>query len=210
MHDVPAEVADAVDEELVRQLTQRARAEGSKLAGEGGLLQKLTKMVVESAVGGEIDDHLGYAKHDAAGRNGGNSRNGKRSKTLLTEAGPIEIDVPRDRDGSFEPQLVAKRQRRLSGVDDLVISLSAKGLTHGEIAAHLAEVYGAEVSKQTISTITDRVMEGMAEWQGRILDPVYAVVFIDAINVKIREGQVANRPVYLALGVTVDGERDVL
>ena len=210
MHDVPAEVADAVDEELVWQLTQRARAEGLKLTGEGGLLQKLTKLVVESALDGEIDDHLGYAKHDAAGRNGGNSRNGKRSKTLLTEAGPIEIDVPRDRDGSFEPQLVAKRQRRLTGVDDLVISLSAKGLTHGEIAAHLAEVYGAQVSKQTISTITEKVMEGMAQWQSRPLERVYPVVFIDCVNVTIREGNVANRPIYIAVAVTVDGERDIL
>src|SRR6201982_4034577 len=124
--------------------------------------------------------------------------------------GPVEISVPRDRDSSFEPKIVAKRQRRLTGVDELVISLSAKGLTHGEIAAHLAEVYGAEVSKQTITAITDRVMEGLADWQSRPLDPVYAVIFIDAINVKIREGQVANRPIYLALGVTVDGERDVL
>ena len=210
MHDVPAEVADAVDEELVWQLTQRARAEGLKLTGEGGLLQKLTKLVVESALDGEIDDHLGYAKHDAAGRNGGDSRNGKRSKTLLTEAGPIEIDVPRDRDGSFEPQLVAKRQRRLTGVDDLVISLSAKGLTHGEIAAHLAEVYGAQVSKQTISSITEKVMEGMAQWQSRPLERVYPVVFIDCVNVKIREGNVANRPIYIAVAVTVDGERDIL
>jgi transposase-like protein len=210
MHDVPAEVADAVDEELVWQLTQRARAEGLKLTGEGGLLQKLTKLVVESALDGEIDDHLGYAKHDAAGRNGGDSRNGKRSKTLLTEAGPIEIDVPRDRDGSFEPQLVAKRQRRLTGVDDLVISLSAKGLTHGEIAAHLAEVYGAQVSKQTISSITEKVMEGMAQWQSRPLERVYPVVFIDCVNVTIREGNVANRPIYIALAVTVDGERDIL
>jgi transposase-like protein len=181
-----------------------------KLTGEGGLLQKLTKLVVESALDGEIDDHLGYAKHDAAGRNGGDSRNGKRSKTLLTEAGPIEIDVPRDRDGSFEPQLVAKRQRRLTGVDDLVISLSAKGLTHGEIAAHLAEVYGAQVSKQTISSITEKVMEGMAQWQSRPLERVYPVVFIDCVNVKIREGNVANRPIYIAVAVTVDGERDIL
>ena len=167
-------------------------------------------MVVEGALEGEMDDHLGYGKHDPAGRNGSNSRNGHRAKTVLTDTGPVEITVPRDRDSSFEPKIVAKRQRRLTGVDEMVISLSAKGLTHGEISAHLAEVYGAEVSKQTISTITDRVMDGMAEWQSRPLDPVYAVVFIDAINVKIREGQVANRPVYLALGVTVDGERDVL
>ena len=167
-------------------------------------------MVVEGALEGELDDHLGYGKHDPEGRDGGNSRNGHRAKTVLTDTGPVEISVPRDRDSSFEPKIVAKRQRRLSGVDEIVISLSAKGLTHGEIAAHLAEVYGAEVSEQTITSITNRVMEGMAEWQSRPLDPawrVYAVIFIDAINVKIREGQVANRPIYLALGVTVDGER---
>src|SRR6201985_2852966 len=200
----------AADEQVLRELTERARAGGLKLTGEGGLLGKLTKMVVEGALEGELDDHLGYGKHDPEGRAGGNPRTGHRAKTVLTDTGPVEISVPRDRDSSFEPKIVAKRQRRLTGVDEMVISLSAKGLTHGEIAAHLAEVYGAEVSKQTITTITDRVMEGMAEWQSRPLDPVYAVLFIDAINVKIREGQVANRPIYLALGVTVDGERDVL
>jgi putative transposase len=200
----------AADEQLLRELTERARAGGLKLTGEGGLLGKLTKMVVEGALEGELDDHLGYSRHDPEGRKSGNSRNGHRAKTVITEAGPVELSVPRDRDSSFEPKIVAKRQRRLTGVEDMVISLSAKGLTHGEIAAHLAEVYGAEVSKQTITTITDRVMDGMAEWQSRPLDPVYAVVFIDAIQVKIREGQVANRPVYLALGVTADGTRDIL
>src|SRR5213079_2121098 len=138
---------------------------------------------------GELDDHLGYGKHAPAGRNGGNSRNGHRAKTVLTDTGALEITVPRDRDASFEPKIVAKRQRRLTGIDDMVVSLSAKGLTHGEIAAHLAEVYGAEVSKQTITTITERVMEGMADWQSRPLDPVYAVIFVDAIQVKIRQGQ---------------------
>src|SRR6516162_7265277 len=200
----------AADEQVLRELTERARAGGLKLTGEGGLLGRLTKMVIEGALEGEMDDHLGYAKHDPAGRDGGNSRNGHRAKTVLTEAGPVEISVPRDRDSSFEPAIVAKRQRRLSGVEDLVISLSAKGLTHGEIAAHLEEVYGAGVSKQTITAITDRVMEGLAEWQGRPLDAVYAVLFIDAIQVKIREGQVANRPVYVVLGVTADGQRDIL
>ncbi len=200
----------AADEQLLRELTERARAGGLKLTGEGGLLGKLTKMVVEGALEGELDDHLGYARHDRAGRDGGNSRNGHRAKTVLTDTGPVEISVPRDRDAQFEPKIVAKRQRRLTGVDEMVISLSAKGLTHGEISAHLAEVYGAEVSKQTITAITERVMEGMAEWQSRPLDAVYAVIFIDAINVKIREGQVANRPIYLALGVTADGERDML
>ena len=200
----------AADEQVLRELAERARADGLKLTGEGGLLGRLTKMVIEGALEGELDDHLGYEKNDPAGRDGGNSRNGHRAKTVLTEAGPVEISVPRDRESSFEPQVVAKRQRRLTGVEDLVISLSAKGLTHGEIAAHLEEVYGAEVSKQTITAITDRVMEGLADWQNRPLDAVYAVLFIDAINVKIREGQVANRPVYLALGVTADGQRDIL
>jgi putative transposase len=200
----------AADEQLLRELTERARTGGLQLTGEGGLLGKLTKMVIEGALEGELGDHLGCAKHDPAGRDNGNSRNGHRAKTVLTDTGPVEISVPRDRDSSFEPKIIAKRQRRLTGVDDMVISLSAKGLTNGEISAHLAEVYGAEVSKQTITTITERVMEGMAEWQSRPLDPVYAVLFIDAINVKIREGQVASRPIYLALGVTVDGERDIL
>jgi transposase-like protein len=203
--------ADAVtDEQLIAMLVDRARGDGLKLTGEGGLLQQLTKRVLESALDGEITDHVGYDKHDPAGRGSGNTRNGSRTKTVLTDVGPVEVRVPRDAAGTFEPQIVRKRQRRLTGVDDMVLSLSAKGLTHGEIAAHLAEVYGAEVSKQTISTITDKVMDGMAEWQNRPLDPVYPVVFIDAINVKIRGGQVANRPIYLAMAVTVDGHRDIL
>src|SRR6266496_828555 len=211
MGEAVGQLADEVVEaQLVRELTERARAQGLRLTGEGGLLGRLTKRVLESALEGEMDDHLGYGKHDPAGRDGGNSRNGTRVKTVLSDIGPIEIEVPRDRDSSFTPQIVAKRQRRLSGVDDLVISLSAKGLTHGEIAAHLREVYGAEVSKQTITVITEKVMEGMAAWQSRPLDAVYPVLFIDCVHVKIRDGQVANRPIYVALGVTVDGERDIL
>jgi transposase-like protein len=155
-----------------------------QLTGEGGLLQQLTKRLLESALEGEITDHLGYDKHDPAGKDGGKSRNGTRSKTVLTEVGPVEIAVPRDRDGSFEPKIVKKRQKRLTGVDEMVISLAAKGLTTGEVQAHLTEVYGAEVSRQTISTITDKVLEGMAEWQNRPLDVVYPVVFIDAIHVR--------------------------
>jgi transposase-like protein len=201
---------DELDQQLVGQLVDRARSQGLRLTGEDGLLAQLTKRIIESAAEGEMDDHLGYAKHDPAGRDGGNSRNGARTKSVLTDIGPVEVAIPRDRDGTFEPHIVRKRQRRLSGLDSLVISLSAKGLTHGEICAHLAEVYGAQVSKQTISTITDRVIEGMSEWQNRPLDPVYPVVFIDAINVKIRDGNVANRPIYIALAVTVDGTRDVL
>src|ERR1041384_4318454 len=202
--------AKAVDDQLIDELVGRAQAEGLQLTGEGGLLQQLTKRLLESALEGEITDHLGYDKHDPAGKDGGNSRNGKRSKIVLTDVGPVEISVPRDRDGSFEPKIVKKRQKRLTGVDELVISLSAKGLTTGEVQAHLAEVYGAEVSRQTISTITDKVIEGMAEWQNRPLDPVYPVIFIDAINVKIRDAKVANRPNSGALAVTCEGRRDVL
>jgi putative transposase len=201
---------DPVDEQLIDRLASRARAGGLQLAGEGGLLQQLTKRLLESALEGELTDHLGYDRHDAAGRDSGNSRNGHRLKTVLTDVGPVEVDVPRDRDASFEPKIVAKRQRRLAGVDELVISLSAKGLTTGEVQAHLAEVYGAQVSRQTISTITDKVVEGMTEWQNRPLDPVYPVLFIDAIHVKIRDGKVANRPIYVALAVTCDGQRDIL
>lgn len=199
-----------VSDARLQELVDQARAEGLQLTGDGGLLAKLTKLVVESALEGEMDDHLGYGKNDPAGRGSGNSRNGRRAKTVLTEAGPVELDVPRDRDSSFEPKIVAKRQRRLTGVEDMVISLSAKGLTTGEISAHLAEVYNAEVSKQTISTITERVMDGMLEWQNRPLDPVYPVLFIDCIHVKIRDGNVANRPIYVVMGVTVDGTRDIL
>src|SRR5918998_462919 len=142
---------DAVDEQLIARLAGKAREGGLALTGEGGLLAQLTKRLVESALEGEITDHLGYDRHDAAGGDGGNSRNGHRAKTVLTEVGPVEIEVPRDRDATFEPKIVAKRQRRLSGVDELVISLSAEGLTTGEVQAHLAEVYGAQVSRQTIS-----------------------------------------------------------
>lgn len=211
-HESVAEPVGAAtsDEQLIAMLVDRARREGMQLTGAGGLLQQLTKRVLESALEGEITDHLGYDKHDAAGRNSGNSRNGTRAKTVLTDVGPVEVKVPRDVEGSFEPQIVRKRQRRLTGVDEMVLSLSAKGLTHGEISAHLAEIYGAEVSKQTISTITDQVMEGMAEWQNRPLDRVYPVLFVDAINVKIRDGKVANRPVYVVMAVTVEGTRDIL
>ena len=203
-------IAEALDPALVARLAAQARVQGVQLLGRGGVLQQLTKRFLEAALEAEMDEHLGYDKHDAAGRNGGNSRNGRRAKTLLTEVGPVDIAVPRDRDGSFAPAIVPKRSRRLGGVEDLVVSLSAKGLTHGEICAHLAEVYGAEVSKDRITAITDRVMDGMTEWHNRPLDAVYPVIFIDCIHVKIRDGQVANRPIYIALAVTVDGGRDIL
>jgi putative transposase len=205
-----SDLAQLLDGDVVARLTKDAQQAGIPLSGEGGLLKQLTRMVLETALQGEMDAHLGYGKHEPAGRTGGNSRNGTRSKTVVTDVGPVEIAVPRDRDASFTPQIVAKRQRRLSGVDDLVISLTARGLSSGEICAHLAEVYGTSVSKETISVITDRVLDTMAEWQARPLDAVYPVLFVDCIYMKIRDGQVANRPVYVVLGVTVDGGSDVL
>ncbi|WP_407701468.1 IS256 family transposase [Thermomonospora echinospora] len=208
--DKPADQPGGVDPELIGRLVAQAREQGMELTGEGGLLAELTKRVLESALEGELTDHLGYDRHDAAGDGSGNSRNGKRAKTVITDVGPVTIEVPRDRDASFEPKIVRKRQRRLSGVDEMVLSLSAKGLTHGEISAHLAEVYGAQVSKQTISTITDKVIDGMTEWQNRPLDAVYPVIFLDAVHVKIRDGQVVNRPIYVALAVTGEGTRDIL
>ncbi len=200
-----AEQAAAV--ELVRLAKER----GLSLTGPGGLLKQLTKTVLETALNEEMTEHLGYGKHYPAGAGSGNIRNGTRSKTVLTEAtGRVEIDVPRDRASTFEPQIVRKRQRRLDGVDEVVLSLYAKGLTPGEISAHFAEIYGASVSKETISRITDTVIEEMNDWSVRPLDATYAAIFIDAIVVKVRDGQVANRPFYAAIGVTLAGERDIL
>lgn len=197
-------------QDLAARLVEQAQADGVNLVGPGGLLAELTKRVLELGLEVEMSEHLGYDKHDAAGRDGGNSRNGTRTKTVITEIGPVPIEVPRDRDGSFEPKTVRKRQRRLEGVDAMVLSLFAKGLTTGEISAHLVEVYGTDVSKETISKITDAIVEEMDEWLVRPLDPVYPVVFIDAIHVKVRDGQVANRAFYCAIGVTVEGKREIL
>ena len=195
---------------LAQRLVDQAREAGIDLVGPGGLLTGLTKQVLETALEEELTEHLGYDHSDRAAKASSNERNGTRSKTVLTEIGPVEIDVPRDRDGSFEPAIVRKRQRRLDGVDQLVLSLTARGLTTGEISAHFQEVYGASVSKDTISRITDKVIEEMTEWQHRPLDRVYPVIFIDAIVVKVRDGQVTNKPFYAVIGVTTGGERDIL
>jgi len=205
----PAE--QSAEQQVAAELVRQAREKGLSLTGPEGLLKQLTKTVIEVALQEEMTDHLGYEKHDPVGAGTGNIRNGTRGKTVLTEAsGPVEIEVPRDRAGTFEPQIVKKRQRRLEGVDQVVLSLYAKGLTTGEISAHFAEIYGASVSKETISRITDRVLEEMQEWATRPLNAVYAAVFVDAIVVKVRDGQVTNRPFYAAIGVTLDGERDIL
>jgi transposase-like protein len=199
------------EEKVAEELVARAREQGLSLTGPDGLLKQLTKTVLETALNQELAEHLGHDKHGLAGNETGNVRNGTRAKTVLTEAtGQVGIEVPRDREGTFEPQIVKKRQRRLSGVDEMVLSLYAKGLTTGEISAHFAEIYGASVSKETISRITDKVIEEMQSWQQRPLDEVYAAVFIDAIMVKVRDGQVANRPIYAAIGVSLAGEKDIL
>jgi len=195
---------------LAQQLVAQAKAAGIDLVGPDGLLTGLTKQVLETALDEELTEHLGYPPGQREAKTGTNERNGTCTKTVLTEIGPVEIDVPRDRDGSFEPAIVKKRQRRLNGVDELVLSLTARGLTTGEISAHFAEVYGASVSKDTISRITDKVVGEMAEWQTRPLDEVYPVIFIDALVVKVRDGQVTNKPFYVVIGVTTRGERDIL
>jgi putative transposase len=204
---VPARIDQ---QQLAQELVGAARAEGVELVGPGGLLTGLTKTVLETALEAEMSEHLGYDKHDVVGRDGGNSRNGTRAKIVLTEIGPVQIEVPRDRDASFDPVIVRKRQRRLDGIDEIVLSLTARGLTTGEVAAHFAEVYGATVSRDTISRITDKVLEEMTEWQHRPLDRVYPVLFVDAIHLKVRDGQVTNRPFYVVIGVSVDGHRDIL
>ncbi|WUC07776.1 IS256 family transposase [Nocardia sp. NBC_00565] len=204
---------EASAEELAAQeLVRMAKEQGLSLTGPNGLLKQFTKTVLETALNEEMTEHLGFDKGQApTERETTNVRNGTRSKTVLTEAtGHVPIEVPRDRDGTFEPQIVKKRQRRLTGVDEIVLSLYAKGLTTGEISAHFAEIYGALVSKETVSRITDKVVAEMQEWSCRPLDETYVAVFIDAIVVKVRDGQVANRPIYAAIGVTVNGEKDIL
>lgn len=194
------------------ELVRMAKEQGLSLTGPDGLLKQFTKTVLETALNEEMTEHLGHEKNQAeSGRDTANVRNGTRSKTVLTEAtGHVTIEVPRDRDSSFEPVIVKKRQRRLTGVDEIVLSLYAKGLTTGEISAHFEQIYGAQVSKETVSRITDKVIDEMNEWAARPLEGVYAAIFIDAIAVKVRDGQVANRPVYAAIGVTLAGEKDVL
>jgi putative transposase len=178
--------------------------------GPDGLLSQLTKAVLERALAEEMTGHLGYDKHDPAGRGSGNSRNGVTPKTLLTDVGAVDLAVPRDRNGSFGPQIVRKGQTRLEGFNDRIIALYARGMTVRDIRAHLREMYDVDVSPDLISRVTDGVLEELAEWQSRPLDAVYPVVFIDALMVKIRDGVVTNRAVYLAIGIDCDGHKQVL
>ena len=181
------------------------------MTGDDGLFRRLKKALIERALGAELTDHLGYGRGDPAGRGSGNSRNGVSAKTVLTEEGEVQIEVPRDRAGTFEPQLIAKGQTRFDGFDDKIISLYARGMTVREIQGHLAELYGTEVSPDLISKVTDAVLDEVRDWQNRPLDPVYPVVFFDALRVKIRdEGTVKNKAIYVALGLNPSGEKDVL
>jgi len=182
-----------------------------QILGENGLLKQLTKAVLERALEAEMSVHLGYDKHAPVGRGSGNSRNGATAKTLQGEFGEIELHTPRDRNGEFEPKIVAKGQRRFEGFDEKILSLYARGMTTREIQSHLEEMYGVEVSPALVSKVTDAVLEEVRTWQNRPLEKLYPVVFLDALFVKIREGgQVANRAVYVALGVNLEGEKDVL
>src|SRR5215472_1404582 len=203
-------MAQAIRDQLIEELLQ-GYSSPQDLLGEEGLFKELKKRLLERALGAELTEHLGYERGDPAGRGSGNSRNGYSNKTLIGDNGTIEIAVPRDRNSSFEPQIVGKGQTRLDGFDDRIISLYARGLSVREIQAHLQELYGVEVSPDLISRVTDAVLDEVREWQNRPLDPVYPVVFFDALRVKIRdEGLVGNKAVYIALALNGQGEKEVL
>lgn len=197
-------VQDAIDE-----LLKDKRPED--ILGEGGLVQDLTKRLLERALEGEMTDHLGYEKHASEGRDKGNSRNGKSRKRVKTGETEVDLDVPRDREGSFEPKLVPKGKRRLPGFNDKIIALYARGMTTREIQAAIEEMYGIEASPSMISSVTDSVLEEVKAWQSRPLDAVYPIIFLDAIHVKMRSsGHVQNTAVYVALAINLDGEKELL
>ena len=201
---------EAAMRDWAERLVARALTEGVELTGDGGLLTGLVRQVLQTGLEVEMAEHPGYECHDPSGRGTPNSRKGMTPKTVTTEIGQVGLRVPRDRAGTFEPVTVPKHRRRLEGLSGNVVSLCAKSLATGEMQAHLAEIYDTEVSREPISKITEAVVEDMAVWQMWPLDAVYPVLLIDAIVVKVRDAQVANRPVYVAIGVTLAGERDVL
>jgi putative transposase len=181
------------------------------LIGENGLLKQLTKALLERAMDAELTHHLGYEKHDPEGYNSGNSRNGSTPKTVKGEFGELAVETPRDRNGTFEPQILRKHQRRFDGFDDKILSMYARGMTTRDIQSHLQEMYGIEVSPTLVSEVTDAVSEEVKTWQSRPLDPIYGIVYLDALIVKMRhEGRVENRAVYVAIGVNLEGRKDVL
>jgi putative transposase len=199
---------------IEKELIDRLLAEYKKpedIIGENGLLKQLTKALVERALQAEMTTHLGYEKHDPEGHNSGNTRNGSSSKRLKGDFGTVEIEVPRDRQASFDPKLVPKGQTRFQGFDDKILSLYARGMTTREIQGHLEEMYQVEVSPALISNVTDAVIEEVKAWQTRPLDAIYPIVYLDALVVKMRsEGRVENRAVYVAIGITLGGQKEVL
>ncbi len=200
-----------VSDELIDTLMAKVDAEGLELLGPDGVLSEITSRVMNRALDVELTNHVGYERGDPAGRGSGNSRNGTTPKTLLTDAGRVAIRTPRDRNGTFEPKLVPKGERRIEGFNDLVIGLVARGMTVRDTQAHLEEIYGVEVSPELISKITDGVLDELRAWQNRPLDAVYPIMYLDAIVVKVRDGHVVvNRPVYIALGVDIEGRKHVL
>ena len=206
----PGPVEGSVEAQVAR-IIEQAQAEGLQLTGAGGLLPDMIKQAVEAALHAEMTDHLGYEKHAAEGRGSGNSRNGLTAKRVQTTAGPVDLDVPRDRNGTFDPVTVPKGTRRLTDFDDMIISLYAKGMTTRDIAEHLEATYGASVSHETIANITDAINEQVKEWRNRPLDEVYPIMYVDAIRLRIRDGgAVRIKACHLAVGVDVDGVKRVL
>lgn len=207
----PLDSAELADDRLAELLVERADREGVELVGPEGLLTQLTKTVLEKAMNVELADHLGYERGDPAGRGSGNSRNGSYEKTVHTDVGTVTVDVPRDRNGSFEPLIVPKGRRRLEGLNRAIISLYARGMTTRDICAHLRDLYGVEVSPDLISKVTDAVMEELVEWQNRPLDPVYPILYLDAVTVKVRDGAtVIRKAAHLAVGVDLGGRKHIL
>ncbi len=202
--------SERISDELIDELLAGASTE-EEIAGPGGLLADLTKRLVERAMEVELTDHLGYEPHQEPPGGAENQRNGSTGKTLMTEHGPVALDTPRDRNGSFEPKIVRKRQRRFVGFDEKILALYSRGLSTRDISAHLQEIYGVKVSRDLISKVTDAVMDDVRDWAKRPLEDIYPIVFLDCMVLKIREGgTVQRRALYLALGVTLDGDRDVL
>jgi putative transposase len=200
----------AIDVKLIDKLLADYQ-KPEDIIGEHGLLKQLTKAVLERAMQAEMTEHLGYEKHDQAGNNSGNSRNGKTTKARKGDFGEVPLETPRDRNGTFEPKIVAKGQTRFTGFDDKIVSMYARGMSTREITGHLEEIYGVEVSPTLISSVTESVMEEVKAWQGRPLDAIYPIVYLDALYVKVRDaGHVRNRAIYVAIGVSLKGHKEVL
>jgi putative transposase len=200
----------SIDNELIDSLLKNYK-KPEDLIGENGLLRQLTKQLLERAMAAEMTEHVGYDKHDTAGNNSGNSRNGKSAKTIKGTFGELALETPRDRNGTFEPQIIEKHQTRFTGFDKNILSLYSRGLSTREIQQHLEEIYGVEVTAGLISSVTDEVLDEVKTWQNRQLDPVYPIMYLDAIQFKVRDnGHVRNKAIYLAIGVTIEGYKEVL